>query len=390
MTISNRRLVALFGILSCIATGCNSNLPLDSGQYSLGGNATMNAPTNENLTDARLANQIGEARQMERSGQLADALNRYVFLAQANPNNALVWHRMAVTYNKLGRQDHAATCYDHALTLEPMNAELLCDCGYGQFLQGDMASAEQFSREALAIDPSLQRARNNLGLVLAKSGNSNGAMEQPQMVGGGFNPATPFIDQMRQIPLAAQRQVPVVSAEALRASSANLAHPMAKATSPEPIPMQQPIVQPLPKPHIVAIPNAQPMPISVPSEAIAIDVPPQPKTNSLPIRESAAAVHDKSDSEAEVARLNYYATDPSAPADAPPAAAIGSALAKQKALDQPPKALTQPMQATRLDSKDESSGVKMTLSSGTEEIVRTVKRSDEPKQGAFRQMGDIE
>ena len=417
MTILNRHLVALFGIMSCLATGCNSSLPLDSGQYSLGGNATMNSPMKQNAADPRLANQIAEARQMERSGQLTDALNRYVRLAETHPNNSLVWHRMAVTYNKIGRQDHAETCYEHALALDPMNAELLCDCGYGQFLQGDMASAEQFSRRALAINPGLQRASNNLALVLNKSGKSNRDLEKSQMAGTRFHQPTPNFEQTLQTPMDAQRQVPVVSAQDMASPLASPAT-MAKVTSPMPMPMPmpkimpahlsrpiaQPIVQAQPKPHTVSMPMAQAKPMTRPSQENAQHVSAQPKSIGLTNQPDAKTVHDKPISKAEVARLDYYAADPSAPVDPPLTVTIESASAKPKAFNQPPKALTQPMQATRLDSNDETSGVKLTLSSGTEEEekevveeeviakeeIRTVKRSEEPKHGVVRRLGDSE
>ena len=408
MTISIHRYAILLGILACMAAGCNSNLPLDSGNYSRGRAGLMENSRNQDRSNTMFANEITQARQLERSGQVVEALQRYVRLGEVQPNNALVWHRMAVAYDKVGRQEFAATCYEHALALDPTNAELLCDCGYGRFLRGDMASAEQLCRRALKIDPNMQRAHNNLGLVLAKSGNSTGAIEQFQLAGCDLNQARQNFQLARQSPTIERHSVPMPMAQAVEPMvqavepmaqavepMAQAVEPMAQAVEPMGKAVEVPQANPM-QPVTITRPAAMPLPIStmtpriVQSQSMTAFSSQQSKPKPMTDHAVAKSFGDQPDSSANVSQLNYYGSDPSAPIVESAATEIGSAVAKPAIVETPPKGFSLPLQATRTETDDEAGGVKMTLSSAEEVAQPTIKRSQEPKTGVVQRLGDVE
>lgn len=206
MNQSIRIMFGLIGLCSGLACGCRSGGMVDSG-FPVGGVAPTNASFQQPL-DPQVAQPMAEARALERSGQIADSLQCYVRIAEQHPELPLVWHRMAVAYDKVGRAEYAATCYQRALMLDPNNAEILCDCGYGRYLQGDLASAEKYCRQAVAIDPSSARAHNNLGFVLAKSANGEAAMDQFRQAGCDRPQAAQTLELVRGMSVPAPQSHP--------------------------------------------------------------------------------------------------------------------------------------------------------------------------------------
>ncbi len=91
-------------------------------------------------------------------------------------------HRLGVLYDKQGKFEKAREYYGKALKHRPNDAELLCDIGYSYYLQQNWKESESHLRSAVKIDPQLERAHNNLGLVLAR-------MDQPDAALAAFRKA---------------------------------------------------------------------------------------------------------------------------------------------------------------------------------------------------------
>lgn len=269
-------IVAWLGLFSLAAVGCKSGWMNETDDQSYdglrrGGLLSMNASV-----EPQSSGDLSRARDMERSGQTKEALQLYAQIAETNPRSPVVWHRMAVAYDKIGLRLNADECFGRALALDPMNADLWTDFGYGQFLRGDFASAEQSFRRALLIQPTHDRAHNNLGLALAKAGNPAAAIEQFRLAGCDENQARRNLELANATPLMpGDDRTALVAAPP---SSPPQATPtgLSVGQAPLPMPTSQPRPAQIPSPELLpvqvsALPsNSASGPSSIKSE-VAVD-----------------------------------------------------------------------------------------------------------------------
>ena len=97
-------------------------------------------------------------------------MQQYTSLIEEFPNDATAYHRLAVLRDEHGSSEASAPLYRSALKLAPLSADILCDYGYSRYLSGDLELAERTLRQAIELDEHLERAHNNLALVLASQG----------------------------------------------------------------------------------------------------------------------------------------------------------------------------------------------------------------------------
>jgi Flp pilus assembly protein TadD len=121
--------------------------------------------------------QIVFANGMERQGRLEEARDMYLKAMESDPTRVDAYHRLALIHDQLGEPQTAATYYQQSLELAPENPEILCDHGYSCYLQQRWQEAEASLRQAITLSPELRRAHNNLGLVLARTGRDQEALE---------------------------------------------------------------------------------------------------------------------------------------------------------------------------------------------------------------------
>jgi hypothetical protein len=323
--------------------------------------------------------------------------------------------------------------------LDAANPELICDFGYSQFLKGNLVSAEQLCRRALNLNPNLQRAHNNLGLILAQTGKPEAAIQQFQMAGCDMTQAQQNLELVRQsarahgitptaLPDIVQGQA-VAQAPMRRTSLPTSAAPSVAINAPtapaEDAPMSglQPAaaqasstvaLKPMPQSRspsystTVAQVESKPVAMTfsapaVASESLQRPAPAQPKvaaahqpasTNSPPALKSEAIATTQGQPtkvpSSPIARLNYYATDPTAAPPSQPTRAIGSALATPSSAGNPPQEFARPAKATRVGSTDSTAGVKLTLSSGEEVEKIESKKPATPRSGVERKLGDLD
>ncbi len=164
-------------VLTAIATsGCNKA----AYQSAL---ATPDVPALIGNTD-QLESQLSVARLQEHQGQLREATDRYKQLAEKNPKNATIPHRLGIIESKGGNHAVANQHFRRSLELEPHNAEVLTDWGYSLFLQGKLNEAETALRMALKEAPGDKRATNNLALTLGHAGKSEESLALFRQVSG--------------------------------------------------------------------------------------------------------------------------------------------------------------------------------------------------------------
>lgn len=125
-------------------------------------------------TDAQLAT----ARQLEEQGEHAEAEAVYLQILEHHPSRADAYLRLAVLNDKQGKWDQSKRYYVKAIELDPGNPTTFANHGYSLYLQGELDEAEMNLRQALAIKPDLEKAQNNLGVVLARTGRFQEALFQ--------------------------------------------------------------------------------------------------------------------------------------------------------------------------------------------------------------------
>jgi len=129
--------------------------------------------------------QIAMARSLERQGRTDEAKKMYLEAVNAAPQRADAYHLLALLYDRNGECQTAVEHYQQALELDGENADLHCDVGYNCYLRQQWQEAETHLRRALELSPSLGRAHNNLGLVLARTGREGQALEEFLRAGSG-------------------------------------------------------------------------------------------------------------------------------------------------------------------------------------------------------------
>lgn len=75
---------------------------------------------------------------------------------------------LILPYDKTGQYNRSVPLYQRAISQDPTNAEILCDIGFRSSINGDFKSAMKYFELALIYAPNLERAHNNMAVVLAR------------------------------------------------------------------------------------------------------------------------------------------------------------------------------------------------------------------------------
>lgn len=127
---------------------------------------------------------LAMGRLSERQGDAQTAGKIYEAILSKEPQNSVVLHRLGVLAAKNREHDKAAEYFDAAAKAATPSAELLNDTGYNLLVMGRLAEAEAMFRQAIAADSQYKAARNNLGLVLGKTGRYEESLAEFRRAGG--------------------------------------------------------------------------------------------------------------------------------------------------------------------------------------------------------------
>lgn len=116
------------------------------------------------------------ARMMESQGKLDRAEQIYKSAMKANPKDPVPYWRMAIIHSRRGHLEKSIDNFNKALERSPGNPQIFSDVGYTHYLRGNYQQAEANYRQALAIKPNDARTKNNLGMLLARSGRVDDAI----------------------------------------------------------------------------------------------------------------------------------------------------------------------------------------------------------------------
>jgi Flp pilus assembly protein TadD len=120
---------------------------------------------------------VGLSRTARASHQAAEAipvLER--FLIQRPGTNS--WIELGLLYEDVHSLPAAESAFLSAVAANPESDSAHNNLGYSIFLQGRLEAAEVEFRKAVELKPASTTARNNLAMVLARRGDTQGALEQ--------------------------------------------------------------------------------------------------------------------------------------------------------------------------------------------------------------------
>ncbi len=122
--------------------------------------------------------EIALGRTLQESGDLNGAEGAFRDALAKDPRRADAEAKLAILAEERGDRKQADEHFERALKLAPKDPDILCDRGYSLYLQRRWAEAEACLRKALKEDPRHARGHNNLGLLLARQGDREGALAE--------------------------------------------------------------------------------------------------------------------------------------------------------------------------------------------------------------------
>jgi Tfp pilus assembly protein PilF len=122
--------------------------------------------------------QVSLGRSAEEQGRFDEARSAYLEALKKDPKRADAELRLAILDDRKGDEAGADRHFARALKIKPKDPEVLCDQGYSLYLRRRWADAETSLKKALAVAPSHSRSHANLALVLARQGDSPGALAE--------------------------------------------------------------------------------------------------------------------------------------------------------------------------------------------------------------------
>src|SRR6266404_1997346 len=122
--------------------------------------------------------EVGVARLWDRWGDYGLAYQHAERAVVLDPKSAEALEALGRVHLHRNQIDQALSAFLSAVEIKPQSASLLSNTGYLFLKRGDLQQARVYLERAVAADDSLVEGRNNLGIVLARLGEPNHALEQ--------------------------------------------------------------------------------------------------------------------------------------------------------------------------------------------------------------------
>ncbi len=178
--IVNRRhiltLATGLALAAALVAGCNQ--PARRPEPGAAAGLLSSGPTTK-VTGRQAADvQFALGRSLEDADDPAQAEAAYRKAIASDPKRADAHARLAVVLCRKGAFEESSKEFAAALRRDPKNADILCDRGYGFYLQRRWSEAESSFAQAIATDAGHARTHNNLGLVYARQGDGDRAVAE--------------------------------------------------------------------------------------------------------------------------------------------------------------------------------------------------------------------
>jgi tetratricopeptide (TPR) repeat protein len=152
--------------------GCQTPLILHKsanlGQIMDDGNSEDTTATVD-LNEKAIALRFAVASAAETRGDEQVAIDNYEKLLLEDPSHTKALRRLALLYGKRGSSQKSTELFKAAIENDTRDAELCCDYGYALYLAGSFTEAEKQLKAAIVLEPELNRARNIIGMIMART-----------------------------------------------------------------------------------------------------------------------------------------------------------------------------------------------------------------------------
>lgn len=166
-----------FAIVPSSALAVKSAGALRAGNRSDEAIALLTRWLKQQPKDAAATAQLAEAYLSQ--GKTAEAMRQYEAAVQLAPNNVLVLNNLAWLYQQ-NKDPRALTIAKRAYDLQPGNPAVLDTMGWALVEQNKAAEAKPYLEKAVAQAPKSGAIRYHYGVMLAKTGDTNGARKAVQ------------------------------------------------------------------------------------------------------------------------------------------------------------------------------------------------------------------
>jgi tetratricopeptide (TPR) repeat protein len=121
---------------------------------------------------------VGVSRVWDRWGDFGLAYQHAERAVLLDPHSAEALESLGRVHLHRNEIDQALSAFLSAVEIKPKNATLLSNTGYVFLKRGDLIQARLYLERAVAADNSLVEAHNNLGIVLARMGEPDHALNE--------------------------------------------------------------------------------------------------------------------------------------------------------------------------------------------------------------------
>ncbi len=128
------------------------------------------------LREREAARMFQNAAELQRGGQLDDAIKAYGKSLLLNPKQPDVYNNMGDALRSLSKLEAAVACYRRSLVLKPNNSGVYSNMGNALRELGRLEVALASHQQAVKLAPKSTEAYYNLGLVLRDLGQTDAAL----------------------------------------------------------------------------------------------------------------------------------------------------------------------------------------------------------------------
>ena len=127
---------------------------------------------------------LSQGRTLLSLGRVNEAITELSLATSLDPRLPDAYNMLGVAYDQKGMRDRAKDAYDHALKVEPDDAQTLNNLGYSLYLNGNYRAAIDKLKRAAKIAPTDPRILNNLALAQSRLGKYDDAYKNFARAGG--------------------------------------------------------------------------------------------------------------------------------------------------------------------------------------------------------------
>ena len=172
------RATLLLGLLITLG-GCQSSIPKPFSFLNSRSNSAAKTISHKKVTLSKSEKtefQLVVAAAAEKRGDEEAAIEAYEHAKSMGANQPEVVHRLAVLYDKRGKHKKASELFAESSVSLSGDCEFQCDLGYHYYLQRDWEQSRRHLEAAIQLKPDMNRPRNILGMILARSGEPDTAI----------------------------------------------------------------------------------------------------------------------------------------------------------------------------------------------------------------------